>query len=85
MTVHLGVRNFPCDLCGKRFIDMKDMNRHKNAVHCMKIKWIAGSYKEKKGQVKPRKPKSESTEVSLAERETLQQLEGEQCDLHRDS
>jgi uncharacterized C2H2 Zn-finger protein len=35
-----GVRNFPCDLCGKRFADMKDMTRHKNAVHYgMKIKW----------------------------------------------
>ena len=66
MTVHLGVRNFPCDLCGKRFADMKDMNRHKNAVHYgMKIKWNSRKYKEKKGQLKPKKQKTETTpEVS---------------------
>ena len=40
VTVHLGVRNFPCDLCGKQFADMKDMTRHKNGVHYgMKFKW----------------------------------------------
>ena len=40
---------------------MKDMNRHKNAVHYgMKIKWNSRKYKEKKGQVKKeRKPKAE--------------------------
>ena len=55
MTVHLGVRNFPCDLCGKRFADMKDMNRHKNAVHYgMKIKWNSRKYKEKTGKLKPK-------------------------------
>merc|ERR1719282_1835214 len=75
VTVHLGVRNFPCDLCGKRFADMKDMNRHKNAVHYgMKIKWNSRKYKEKKGQVKPKKPKSESTtEVSHSRKRNNQQ------------
>ena len=65
VTVHLGVRNFPCDLCGKRFADMKDMNRHKNAVHYgMKIKWNSRKYKEKKGTVKPKKPKAEPSPES---------------------
>ena len=51
----MGVRNFPCDLCGKRFADMKDMTRHKNAVHYgMKIKWNSRKYKEKTGKLKPK-------------------------------
>ena len=80
MTVHLGVRNFPCDLCGKRFADMKDMNRHKNAVHYgMKIKWNSRKYKEKKGQVKPKKPKTEATsELNYNRKRNNQQLKLEE-------
>ena len=75
MTVHLGVRNFPCDLCGKRFADMKDMNRHKNAVHYgMKIKWNSRKYKEKKGQIKPKKSKAEpSSESTYSRKKNHQQ------------
>ena len=44
---------------------MKDMNRHKNAVHYgMKIKWNSRKYKEKKGTVKPKKPKAEPSPES---------------------
>ena len=50
VTVHLGVRNFPCDLCGKQFADMKDMTRHKNGVHYgMKFKWNSRKVKGEGG------------------------------------
>ena len=40
----------------------------------MKIKWNSRKYKEKKGQVKPKKPKSESTtEVSHSRKRNNQQ------------
>merc|ERR1719225_2164626 len=61
---------------------MKDMNRHKNAVHYgMKIKWNSRKYKEKKGQVKPKKPKSESTtEVSHGRKRNNQQQQQQQLE-----
>ena len=41
---------------------MKDMNRHKNAVHYgMKIKWNSRKYKEKNGKLKPKKTKEEDS------------------------
>ena len=59
------MRNFPCDLCGKRFADMKDMTRHKNAVHYgMKIKWNSRKYKEKTGKLKPKSKKDDSESSS---------------------
>ena len=61
---------------------MKDMNRHKNAVHYgMKIKWNSRKYKEKKGQLKPKKQKTESTsEVSHSRKRNNQQQQQQQLE-----
>ena len=80
--MHLGVRNFPCDLCGKRFADMKDMTRHKNAVHYgMKIKWNSRKYKEKNGKIKQtKKPKDEN--YSYSRKRNNQELKLEESNIH---
>ena len=67
------MRNFPCDLCGKRFADMKDMTRHKNAVHYgMKIKWNSRKYKEKTGKLKPKSNVKKEESENYSKKKTTQ-------------
>ena len=77
------MRNFPCDLCGKRFADMKDMTRHKNAVHYgMKIKWNSRKYKEKTGKLKPKSnTKKEDSENSRKSRAAPPELKLEESNV----